>query len=88
MSFTDILLNQDGQINQSMNKNNLSVRDLERLLGFFNNLGDLDYCVVKLSDTFPNIKMGDDIDLIVKDVKKFTNTALHILKINTNMKQK
>ena len=34
MSFTDILLNQDGQINQSMNKNNLSVRDLERLLVF------------------------------------------------------
>ena len=80
MSFTDILLNQDGQINQSMNKNNLSVRDLERLLGFFNNLGDLDYCVVKLSDTFPNIKMGDDIDLIVKDVKKFTNTAFAYFK--------
>lgn len=64
-----------------MNKgNNLSNEDKKLLLGFFNYLNDSNYCVVKLSNSFPDVKLGDDIDFVVDNIKKFNTQILDYFK--------
>ena len=59
------------------NKNkDKKIDNLHTLLGFFNEIDDIEYYVIKLSDLFPEVKYGDDIDFVVGNLKQFQDRIL------------